>query len=162
MIPYTSKWRHFRFCIVWENRTCCNDPWMCRKRLTNSPLWHVAVNLNVQFSNDIYLRISWSFPMKLTKCRQATSHYLSQCCPGSISPYSVTKPEWVKKGIPTRRRSVFFYETSHFREMVRQRRGRIAKFRVSNTPNYLAFEKQMVAFSTSYQFLKYVNKFIEG
>ena len=29
-------------------------------------------------------------------CRQATSHYLSQCWPRSLLPYGVTRPEWVK------------------------------------------------------------------
>ena len=29
-------------------------------------------------------------------CRQATSHYLSQCGPRSLSPYDVTRPQWVK------------------------------------------------------------------
>ena len=29
-------------------------------------------------------------------CRQATSHYLSQCWPRSPSPYDVTRPQWVK------------------------------------------------------------------
>ena len=28
-------------------------------------------------------------------CRQATSHYLSQCWPSSTSPYGVTRPQWV-------------------------------------------------------------------
>ena len=28
-------------------------------------------------------------------CRQATSHYLSQCWPRSLSPYGVTRPRWV-------------------------------------------------------------------
>ena len=28
-------------------------------------------------------------------CRQATSHYLSQCWPTSPSPYGVTRPQWV-------------------------------------------------------------------
>ena len=28
--------------------------------------------------------------------RQATSHYLSQCWPSSMSPYGVTRPQWVK------------------------------------------------------------------
>ena len=42
-------------------------------------------------------------------CRQATSHYLSQCCPRSLSPYDVTRPQWVKQkwmnleGIPVNR-----------------------------------------------------------
>ena len=29
-------------------------------------------------------------------CRQATSHYLSQCWPRSMSPYGVTRPQWLK------------------------------------------------------------------
>ena len=29
-------------------------------------------------------------------CRQATSHYLSQRWPRSLSPYGVTRPQWVK------------------------------------------------------------------
>ena len=29
-------------------------------------------------------------------CRQETSHCLSQCWPKSLSPYGVTRPQWVK------------------------------------------------------------------
>ena len=29
-------------------------------------------------------------------CRQATSHYLNQCCPSYMAPYGVTRPQWVK------------------------------------------------------------------
>ena len=29
-------------------------------------------------------------------CRQATSHYLCQCWPRSVSPYGVNRPQWVK------------------------------------------------------------------
>ena len=32
----------------------------------------------------------------MTWCRQATSHYLSQCWPSSMSPYGVTRPQRVK------------------------------------------------------------------
>ena len=32
----------------------------------------------------------------MTWCRQATSHYLSQCWPRSMWPYGVTRPQWVK------------------------------------------------------------------
>ena len=34
----------------------------------------------------------------MTWCRQATSLYLSQSWPGSISPNGVTRPQWVLKG----------------------------------------------------------------
>ena len=33
----------------------------------------------------------------MARCRQATSHYLSQCWRRSLSPYGITRPEWVKK-----------------------------------------------------------------
>ena len=33
-------------------------------------------------------------------CCQATSHYLSQCWPRSLSPYDVTRPQWVSSDIP--------------------------------------------------------------
>ena len=29
-------------------------------------------------------------------CHHTTSHYLSQCWPSSLSPYGVTRPQWVK------------------------------------------------------------------
>ena len=29
-------------------------------------------------------------------CRQATSHYLSQCWLSSLSPYGIARPQWVK------------------------------------------------------------------
>ena len=41
-------------------------------------------------------------------CRQATSHYLSQCWPRSLSPYGVTRPQWVK---PVQQALVSIYET---------------------------------------------------
>ena len=31
--------------------------------------------------------------------RQATSHYLSQCWPKSLSPYGIIRPQWVKHGL---------------------------------------------------------------
>ena len=35
-------------------------------------------------------------------CRQATSHYLSQCWPWSLSPYDITRPQWVNKMVTTK------------------------------------------------------------
>ena len=54
--------------------------------------------------------ILWWMPQELTDdqstlvqvmawCRQATSHYLSQCWLRSLSPYGVTRPQWVKVAI---------------------------------------------------------------
>ena len=35
-------------------------------------------------------------------CRQATSHYQSQCWPRSLSPYGVIRPSWVKHNFKTK------------------------------------------------------------
>ena len=45
-------------------------------------------------------------------CRQATSHYLSQCWLSSMSPYGVTRPQWVnyqypKFGFPTNKNTCY-------------------------------------------------------
>ena len=40
-------------------------------------------------------------------CRQATSHYLSQCWPSSMSPYDITRPQWVNLPYPSGRIPVF-------------------------------------------------------
>ena len=34
-------------------------------------------------------------------CRQATSHYLSQCWPRSVSPYGIIRPQWVNTDLIT-------------------------------------------------------------
>ena len=36
-----------------------------------------------------------AFVQVMAWCRQATSHYLSQCWPRSLSPYGITRPQWV-------------------------------------------------------------------
>ena len=36
-----------------------------------------------------------TLPQVVAWCHQATSHYLSQCWPRSLSPYGVIRPQWV-------------------------------------------------------------------
>ena len=43
--------------------------------------------------------ISQLFPL-MALCRQATSRYLSQCWPNSMSPHVVTRPQWVNSLAP--------------------------------------------------------------
>ena len=43
------------------------------------------------------LIISQTLVQVMAWCRQATSHYLSQCWPKSLLPYEVTRPQWVKQ-----------------------------------------------------------------
>ena len=41
-----------------------------------------------------------TFIQVMAWCRQATSHYLNQCWHRSLSPYGVTRPQWVKEYKP--------------------------------------------------------------
>ena len=56
-------------------------------------------------------------------CRQATSHYLSQSWPSPMSPYGVTRPQWVNFLVPGR-------SCSHFQSVISEHMSQI-KF-VSN------------------------------
>ena len=53
-------------------------------------------------------------------CRQATSHYMSQCWPRSLSPYDITRPQWLwwymyfaAEDIILHSKGVFRYLLSH-------------------------------------------------
>ena len=39
---------------------------------------------------------NWILVQVMAWCRQATSHYLNQCWPWSLSPNNVSRPKWVK------------------------------------------------------------------
>ena len=84
-----------------------------QNELTHWPLRDVEVILQMYCSNSIYALMSWAlilwnwFLMSTTElhssklvqvmacCHQATSHYLSQCWPRSLSPYGVPRTPWV-------------------------------------------------------------------
>ena len=59
--------------------------WLVAGVLSNCPQW-IALNLTDNKSTLVQVT-AW--------CRQATSHYLSQWWPRSLSPYGVTRPQWV-------------------------------------------------------------------
>ena len=79
--------------------------------LTHWPLGDLDNILKLQFSILFYWLVSsndnaprwmpWDLDDKSTLvqvmawCRQATSHYLSQCWPWSMSPNGITRPQWV-------------------------------------------------------------------
>ena len=81
--------------------------------LTHWPLGDLDTILKLQFSISFYWLVSshrlriipWdecqgTSPVQVMAwCCQATSHYLSQCWPSSMSPYVVTRPQRVNEAI---------------------------------------------------------------
>ena len=56
----------------------------------DNALWWMPWNLTDDKSTLVQV-MAW--------CRQATSHYLSQCWPRSLLPHGVTRPQWVNSTV---------------------------------------------------------------
>ena len=61
-------------------------------------------------------------------CRQATSHYLRQCWRRSISPYDITRPQWVNKSPPS---------VAYMRQWIGSALDKIMACRLSAPSHYL-------------------------
>ena len=63
---------------------------------TNGVWAHNLNRLTNHFASTLFiLTVSHLGVLSILICRQATSHYLSQCWPRCLSPYDVTRPQWV-------------------------------------------------------------------
>ena len=101
--------------------TCgINLGWLfaCRIYLTHWAMGNLNHILGKLFSRWFYWLITWGISCEVALrwmsldfidkliliqviawCRQATSHYLSQCCPRSLSPCSITRLQLVNKAL---------------------------------------------------------------
>ena len=52
-------------------------------------------------------------------CRQAPSHYLNQCWPSPMTPYGVTRPQWVLKKLSNKHVDGCTWMRSHFQSVPR-------------------------------------------
>ena len=67
---------------------------ICKLNLVNGG-WGISYEIALRWMPQ-YLTDDKSTLVKVMAwCRQATSHYLSQCWPRSMSPYGVIRPQWV-------------------------------------------------------------------
>ena len=106
-VEHTSKQKHITCANGWVIGTLFRInslvPGRFQLNFRETVFKLILVNGGWGISHEIALR--W-MPLNLTDdkstlvqvmvwCRQATSHYLSQCWPRSLSPYDVTRPQWV-------------------------------------------------------------------
>ena len=66
--------------------------------LTHWPLWDVAVILKVQFLKLLYRTVFLALTV-MAWCHQASNHYVIQCRPRSLSPYSAIRLQRVNQSI---------------------------------------------------------------
>ena len=57
--------------------------------------WGISCEICLQWLSLDFTDDQSTLVQVMAWCHQATSHYLSQCWPRSLSPYGVTRPQWV-------------------------------------------------------------------
>ena len=57
--------------------------------------WAISCELALRWTSLDLTRDKSALVHVMARCHQATSHYLSQCSPRSLSPHGVTRPQWV-------------------------------------------------------------------
>ena len=91
--PYSSSFRVRQkgelWCVLYEfNSLWPGGPWWNFRWVLFKPITR-RMSLDLTDGKSTLMQVmAW--------CRQATSHYLSQCWPRSMTPYGVTRPQWVK------------------------------------------------------------------
>ena len=77
--------------------------WNCRyivfKLILVNKSWSISSAIEFRWMSLDFTDDKSTLFQVMAWCRQATSHYLSQCWPRSMSPYSVTRSQWVNKPI---------------------------------------------------------------
>ena len=58
--------------------------------------WSIFREIALKWQSLDLIDDMWILGQVMTWCRQATSHYLNQCWPRSMSLYAIAGPQWVK------------------------------------------------------------------
>ena len=61
--------------------------------------WGISCNIALIWMSLDFTDDQSTLVQVMAWCRQATSHYLSQYWPRSLSPYDITRPQWVNPDI---------------------------------------------------------------
>ena len=87
---------------VWVNSFVPGRAGCDFRKMKFSTLFFILVSSDL-FFDDVFSWMQWrltddksTLVQVMAWCHQATSHYLNQCWTRSMSPYGVTRPQWVK------------------------------------------------------------------
>ena len=73
-----------------------NFRWIILKLILVISGWGGSCEIALRWTSVDLLGDRSTLVQVMAWCHQATNHYLSQCWPISMSPYSVSRPQWVK------------------------------------------------------------------
>ena len=80
--------------------------------------WDICVKIALKLMSLDLIDDKSTLVQVMACCRQATSHYLSQYWPRSMSPYGVTRPQWVKVSQMPRNLSVWWNAYSRYNKEI--------------------------------------------
>ena len=60
-------------------------------------IWSIFCEIAIRWIRQYLADHKSTLVQVMAWCHQATSHYLSQCSPRSMSPYEVTRQQWVNR-----------------------------------------------------------------
>ena len=74
-----------------------NFGWLSFKLISQSDGWGISSEVALRWWSVDLTDDKSTLVQVMAWCRQATSHYLNQCWPSSVTPYGVTRLQWVNK-----------------------------------------------------------------
>ena len=74
----------------------CNSRYVIFKQISVIDGWGISSEIALIWMSLDCTDDQSTLVQVMAWCRQATSHYLSQCWLWSLSPYGLTRPQWVK------------------------------------------------------------------
>ena len=83
------------FNSLWPGRFWWNFRWVLFKPITVVDGWDTCYEIALRKMSQDLTDDKSTLVQVMAWCRQATSHYLNQCWPSFMSPYGVTRPQWV-------------------------------------------------------------------
>ena len=91
-------------CLMWVNYLApgkfeWNFSYVIFKQILVIDGWGISCEIALILMSLDFIDDQSTLVQVMAWCHQATSHYLSQCWPRSLSPYGVTRPQWFKSPI---------------------------------------------------------------
>ena len=77
-----------------------NIRWVIFKQILVTDGWVISCEITLRRMSQGLTDDKSTLVQVMVWCRQATSHYQNQCWPRSMSPYGVTRPQWVNSSPP--------------------------------------------------------------